>query len=74
MLGSTTKQKQVTEIQCTRSLTIIRNIQKGETIETKDIIACRPSGGIPPDLKTVFVGRKAARKIEKDELATLDMI
>jgi sialic acid synthase SpsE len=74
MLGSSEKKRQLSEIKFTRSLTIKREIKKGEEIKEEDIVACRPSGGLAPVLKYIFSGRKASRDIKKDELASFDMI
>ena len=74
MLGDGVKRKQSAETRFTRSLMSIRDIKEGEEIKYDDIVAARPPGGLDPDQKHLFVGRKAVRFIFKDELLNLDMI
>lgn len=48
-----------------RSLYAKRDIAVGETITAEDIDVLRPALGIPPKYKTVVVGKKAAKEIQK---------
>lgn len=74
MLGNGVKEKQNEETRYTRSLIITKDIEQGEIIKSENIIAGRPSGGLDPYFKSIIAGRKATRKIKKDELISLDMI
>lgn len=74
MMGNGVKEKQPEETRYTRSLMVIRDIQQDEVIQADDIIAARPPGGIDPEYKNIFVGRKAVTALKKDTLLTFDMI
>lgn len=74
MLGSGIKERQPNEGRYTRSLIATKDIKEGEIIQDEDVIASRPSGGLDPDMKYLFLGRKALRDINKDELLNFDMI
>lgn len=74
MLGNGVKEKQNEETRYTRSLMATRNILAGELIKAEDIVASRPPGGIDPEFKYLFVGRKAVKDISKDDLLFLDMV
>jgi sialic acid synthase SpsE len=51
-----------------RSLVVVRNLKKGETIRTDDLDAKRPGTGIPPNEINSVIGRKVSRDIQEDEL------
>lgn len=74
MLGNGIKKRQPNEGRYTRSLIATRNISSGEIITSDDIVASRPSGGLDPEQKSIFVGRKAVKNIIKDQLLSLEMI
>lgn len=74
MFGSGVKEKQSQELRYTRSLMFTRSIPKGEEIKDEDIIAARPPGGLDPEMKQIFIGRKTAKDVKKHELVSFDMI
>lgn len=74
MMGNGIKKRQDGEGRFTRSLASTRAIPHGHTIQSTDIVALRPGGGIDPEYKRLFVGKTATRGIQKGELLEWDMI
>ena len=60
--------------QARRSLVLIRNKKKGETIRREDLIAKRPGTGISPKYDDIVVGRTVKMDLEEDTVLTWDMI
>ena len=50
-----------------RSLAVNREIQKGEIITASDLISLRPGTSIPPYDINITIGKKTARKIDKNK-------
>jgi N-acetylneuraminate synthase len=57
-----------------KSLVAARDILRGETLRDEDLGFKRPGTGLPEKRRPVFVGRRAARDIAKDELMAEDMV
>ena len=55
-----------------RSLHAARDIDAGVSLRDEDIIALRPSGGLPPSALNDLVGRKSRRRIEKGEMLSAE--
>jgi N,N'-diacetyllegionaminate synthase len=51
-----------------RSLFLNQDLESGEIIKPADIIALRPSGGIPPNLIHLVLGKRASHPLKKGEL------
>src|SRR5262249_32432404 len=47
-----------------RALHATRSLAVGEVIEAKDVVALRPSRGLPPNLKNDLIGTRVTRAIE----------
>lgn len=57
-----------------RSLVLTRNMQAGERIEAKDLMAKRPGTGISPQYTDIVIGRAVVRDLEEDTILTWDMV
>ncbi len=62
------KSERVSRLNARRSIYASKNINKGQIISLKNIIAKRPGLGIPPSDVDKVVGKKAIKIIKKDEL------
>lgn len=57
-----------------RSIVLIRDMQKGEIITSKDIMFKRPGRGISPKYINIVLGRTLKNDCEEDTILTWDMI
>lgn len=57
-----------------RSIVVIRNMKKGETITEKDIMYKRPGKGICPKYVDIVLGRKLKNDCAEDTILTWEMI
>lgn len=77
-LGSPIKEKKACEDAtfkfARRSLVANKNIKNGQIISAEDITSKRPGTGLQPIYMDRFIGRKANRDIEEDNMLELDWI
>lgn len=77
-LGSARKEPASVEVEnakaMRRSLTAVRNIREGETLDWNNLTLKRPGTGICGKSVDLIIGRKARRALAADELLTLDKI
>lgn len=57
-----------------RSLVLTRDMKKGETISTTDVMPKRPGTGISPQYTEIVIGRKVKYDLSEDTILTWDMI
>lgn len=50
-----------------KSLVFARDLNAGHVLQTSDLVAKRPAGGVSPDRLDVFVGRTLSRSVRIDE-------
>lgn len=55
-----------------RSLTIVRDMKKGEKISAADLSAKRPASGLMPEMFQFVVGRTLSKDISSDSILNLD--
>ncbi len=57
-----------------RSLFISRDLEKGHTLTSKDIISVRPGDGLPPKFIDIILGRKLSESVQKGTPVSWDII
>ena len=57
-----------------RSIVVIRDMKKGETITENDVMYKRPGSGVSPKYADVVIGRKMQVDCKEDTILTWDMI
>lgn len=66
--------ERVSREQARRSLVLTRNMEAGEVIGEKDLIAKRPGTGISPNYYDLVVGRAIKMNLDEDTVLSWDMI
>lgn len=57
-----------------RSLVLTRDMQEGEVITQRDLIAKRPGVGISPEYQDIVIGRSVRKDCKEDTILTWDLI
>lgn len=57
-----------------RSLYIVEDLRKGETIELRHLRAIRPGLGLPVKFRSVFIGKRVNRDVSRGTPATWDIL